>query len=410
MAEEKKQTTSKQDKEPKAPASKKEMEVKETEVKKEAEVKKDTPAPKPAEKKKSTEKEKAVDNKCPACGAPIFLKPKTGKWECEYCGSSFSLEELKKHNNASSDKNNEQVAEEDKIEYDSYKCQNCGAEIVADENTAATFCVYCGSVAILKSKLTGNFAPDIIIPFSKEKSDAEEAFVNLAKGRPLVPKSFTNKENIEKIRGVYIPFWLHSIMVSGELNSRATKVTSWRSGDYSYTKTDYYELLRSGDVPFVRVPVDGSSKFDNAIMNSIEPFDYSKIVKYNHAYLSGFYAEKYDVIDKDTEAEADGRAIESARDVMYANTSGYTTRSVTKDTLQAKETGTEYALFPVWMVSVKYEGKNYIFAMNGQSGKFIGNIPIDKKKQMMYSIVSFLVVFAIVFLICVITYLFTRTR
>ena len=406
MAEEKKNTTNKNTKVKEQKENAKEKNVKKTE----GTVDKVEEPKAPAPKKKSSEKEKAVDNKCPACGAPIFLKPKTGKWECEYCGSAFDLEELKKHNNASSDKNNEEVAEEDKIEYDSYKCQNCGAEIVADENTAATFCVYCGSVAILKSKLTGNFAPDIIIPFSKEKTDAEEAFVNLAKGRPLVPKSFTNRENIEKIRGVYIPFWLHNITVSGELNCRATRVSSWRSGDYSYTKTDYYELLRNGDVPFIRVPVDGSSKFDNAIMNSIEPFDYRKIVKYNHAYLSGFYAEKYDVIDKDTESEADGRALESTRDIMYASASGYTTRNVIKDTLQAKETNTEYALFPVWMVSVKYEGKNYIFAMNGESGKFIGNIPIDKKKQFLYWLMSFIIVFAIVFIICLAAYIFTRTR
>ena len=410
MAEEKKQVEKKPEAKKQDSVKKNTTEQKTT--KKEAAPSKETTekVKAPAVPKKSSEKEKAVDNKCPACGAPIFLKPKTGQWECEYCGSSFSLDELKKHNNASSDKNNEKIAEEDKIIYDSYKCQNCGAEIVADENTAATFCVYCGSVAILKSKLTGEFAPDIIIPFSKEKTDAEEAFVNLAKGRPLVPKSFTNKENIEKIRGVYIPFWLHNITVSGELNSRATKVSSWRSGDYSYTKTDYYELLRSGDVPFIRVPVDGSSKFDNAIMNSIEPFDYRKIVEYNHAYLSGFYAEKYDVIDKDTETEADSRALESTRDVMYANTSGFTTRSIIKDTLRATETNTEYALFPVWMVSVKYEGKNYIFAMNGESGKFVGNIPIDRKKQLLYTIITFAIVFAIVFATCLIAYLFTKTR
>ena len=403
MAEEKKKTT---EEKPKVSKPSGATDKKRAQVKKNVAEQGEKPKPKVV----STEKEKAVDNKCPACGAPIFLKPKTGKWECEYCGSAFTLEEMKKYNNASSDKNNEDVSEEEKTIYDSYKCQNCGAEIVADENTAATFCVYCGSVAILKSKLTGSFAPDIIIPFEKEKEDAEEAFANLAKGRPLVPKSFTNKENIEKIRGVYIPFWLHNITVSGELNCRATKVTSWRSGDYSFTKTDYYELLRNGDVPFIRVPVDGSSNFDNAIMNSIEPFDYRKIVKYNHAYLSGFYAEKYDVIDKDTEAEADSRAIESTRDIMYANTTGYATRSVVKDTLQAIETNTEYALFPVWMVSVNYEGKNYIFAMNGESGKFIGNIPIDKKKQLMYSIGSFLITFIIIFLICVVFYLFTRTR
>ena len=60
--------------------------------------------------------EKALDNKCPSCGAPLLFKPKSNKWICDHCKSSFTLEELKKFNNASSDENNkkEEVIEEPK--------------------------------------------------------------------------------------------------------------------------------------------------------------------------------------------------------------------------------------------------------------------------------------------------------
>jgi len=346
------------------------------------------------------EKEKAINNKCPSCGAPISFNPLINKWKCEYCSSEFTLEEMQKYNNASSAEANDiaENANEEELDLLSYKCQNCGAEIVADENTAATFCVYCGSIAILKSKLSGKFAPNYIIPFKKTKEEAIEAFVNISKGRPLCPKDFNNKKNIEKIKGVYIPFWLHSTSITGDLNGKATRVKSWRTGDYQYTQTDYFKLYRSGTIKFVRIPTDGSKNFDDDIMNSIEPFDYNEMVKYNHAYLSGFFAEKYDVPSDDTIKIADERALNSTRSLMYKDSS-YTTKTITEDTLSATESKVEYALLPVWMVNVKYGDKTYIFAMNGESGKFIGDIPLDKKKKFLYSVLIFAISFVILFLI-----------
>ena len=365
-------------------------EEKPTEVKEDKELKKI---------KKSMEKESAINNKCPACSAPIMFNPKLNKWKCEYCNSEFSLEEMQKYNNASSEENNEKGEDTEDLELVSYKCQNCGAEIVADENTAATFCVYCGSVAILKSKLSGKFAPDSIIPFKKTREEAVKAFESLAKGRPLCPKDFTDKKNIEKIKGVYIPFWLHNITVKGELDSKATRVSTWTTGDYVFTKTDYYELLRDGEVSYIRVPVDGSTNFDNDIMNSVEPFNYDELIKYNHAYLSGFFAEKYDVPTEDTIKEASDRALESTKDIFYEGVAMYNNRYYTKNTLKPIENSTEYALLPVWMVNVKYGNKNYIFAMNAQTGKFIGDIPLDKGKAWRYGILMFIIIAVISYLV-----------
>jgi hypothetical protein len=38
----------------------------------------------------------------------------------------------------------------------------------------------------------------------------------------------------------------------------------------------------------------------------------------------------------------------------------------------------KYALYPVWMLSATYKGKPYTFAMNGQTGKLVGDLPMDK--------------------------------
>lgn len=349
-----------------------------------------------SEEIKKQKNEDTLENRCPSCRASISWDPRKKKWKCKYCGSEFTLEEMQKHNdNASTEKKNRKDIKSDDNydDYVSYHCESCGAEIIADKQTSATFCVYCGNTAILQSKLTGKFSPDLVIPFKKTKEEAIEAFKGLSKGRPLMPKDFNNEKNIEKIRGIYIPFWLFDINNSGDIEMSATNVTSWTVGNTHYTKTDYYKVIRGGTMDYLKVPVDGSTRFDNDIMNTIEPFNYEELEKYNHAYLSGFYAERFDQEAEVVFPEAADRSINSTKTQLQNDTKHYTTKVITSNNIIAKEKERYYALLPVWMVNVKYKDKMHIFAMNGQTGEFIGNIPLDKGKAFLY----FLVITAITF-------------
>lgn len=152
---------------------------------------------------------------------------------------------------------------------------------------------------------------------------------------------------------------------------------------------------------FNRIPVDGSTHFDNDIMNSIEPFDYDKLVPFNHSYLSGFLAEKYDVDAEAASADALKRAHNSAIDVLESDTNIYTTTSVKKDELNITIKTNEYVLLPVWLLNVKYKDKIYTFAMNGETGKIVGNIPIDKKR----AVLAFVIPFLVTMLVCTIIWL-----
>lgn len=346
---------------------------------------------------------KALDHKCPACAAPIMFKPKLGKWQCDYCHSTFELKDLEKHNNASNEKVNEGEKGDDS-HYDLYKCKDCGAEVIADENTTSTFCLYCGNVAILKNKLSGKFAPSKIIPFKTEKEDAIKAFKKIGKFRPYMPRDFMSKKNIDKITGLYVPFWIFNVKVAGEVTATGSKVSTWTSGDYRYTKTDKYNVVREGEMLYQKIPVDGSLKFDNSIMNSIEPFDYKELIDYNHAYLSGFLAEKYDVESKDAQKDATTRATNSTLEEMQNDMKGYTSKIVNNNSLNVKDSSVEYALFPVWMVNVKYKDKYYLFAMNGQTGKFIGNLPKSTSRMIWISILTFIITFVAVILISYLVY------
>lgn len=341
--------------------------------------------------------EKVLDNKCPSCSARIHFKPELGKFKCDFCNSEFTADELQ-----DMEKLNKEA---DDVEYINYNCPDCGAEIITDANTAATFCIYCGNTSIIKNRLSGEFAPSKIIPFKLEKEKVIKAFSNILVGRPLAPKLFNDQKNIEKIQGVYIPFWLYEVEVGGTIEADATKVQSWRSGDTHYTKTDYYKLVRTGSMNYDRVPVDGSVRFDNDMMNTIEPFDYNKLIDYNHAYLSGFLAEKYDVSKDDAFKDASNRTLNSTKDEMLNSMTGYSSKKITKSTLEPKMNNAEYVLLPVWMVNVKFNNKFYLFAMNGESGEFIGNIPLDKKRTIITTLLTFIGLFLWFLLISYVFYL-----
>lgn len=378
------------------------MATKKTTSKKTEEVKEEVKKEEPKVAKNST----AIDSRCPSCGSKLTFSPKKNKWECKYCNSEFTIDELKEKfkSAASKEKNkHDDLVEDDDATFFQYNCPDCGAIIVADEQTSATFCVYCGNTAILKNKLAGKFHPSYIIPFKKDVEEAKEAFKNISKGRMFVPKDFNNEENIEKIRGIYIPFWLYDIMFTETLDARGEEVTHWTSGRTHYTKTDTYSMHRKGHMKFEKVPVDGSSRFENDLMNSIEPFDYTGLVEYNHAYLSGFLAEKYDIDEQDSYDDAK-RRVENSGEKEILSTCHHGIAHVINKDINNIVSDFYYVLLPVYMVNVKYMDKYYTFAMNGQTGKFVGNIPLNKKKVVLYTILSMIISFAIIEAIIVAAY------
>ena len=344
-----------------------------------------------------------LDHKCNNCGSVLKFNPAIQKWECEFCKSIFTEEQLKKGEELNNDATIDRL-EKDNHGMDLYICPNCGAQIVADENTSATFCIYCKNTAILKNKLVGEFNPSLIIPFKTTKEDAIKAFVDFSNGKPLIPDVFTSRESIEEIKGIYIPFWLFDYNIYSNVEGTATESTSWTNRSYRYTKTNTYQVEVSGDMNFKRVPVDGSTRFDNAIMNSIEPFDYGELRKFNYSYLSGFFAEKYDVDSNTASYDAVNREVNSAKKELEKKVK-HQSFSVTKTEHMERQLNLDYVLLPVWLLNIKYENELYTFAMNGQTGEMIGNAPIDKKKARKFFISHFLKIFIVFFVIALIIFI-----
>ena len=328
--------------------------------------------------------------KCPSCGGAIEFDSHSQKMKCPYCDTEFDLETLKKYDEQLSREAEQkddisdwqtdpgkqwQEGETDGMNV--YTCKSCGGEIVSDENTGATSCPYCGNPVILTERFRGALRPDMVIPFKLDKKAAKEAYYKHIKGRPFLPKVFRRENHIDEIKGIYVPFWLFDADVAADARYKATKVRTWSDSDYDYTETSYYSVDRSGNMSFVSVPVDGSSRMPDDLMESIEPYKVADAVEFQTAYLSGYLADKYDVDAQQSTDRARERMKESAQNVLRDTVKGYA--SVIPENTNVRISGgdAKYALYPVWILNTTWRGKKYIFAMNGQTGRMTGDLPVD---------------------------------
>ena len=257
-------------------------------------------------------------------------------------------------------------------------CTSCGAELVCGPETAATTCPYCGNPTVLGGQLSGKLKPEYIIPFKMDRKTAIENLKKYYKGKAFLPKAFKDGNHIEEIQGVYVPFWLYDGRMEARGAYKAEISESHREGDYVVTTTKHFDVARVGDADFVRVPVDGSSKMPDTHMDAIEPFDYSALKPFSTAYLPGFLADRYDEDDKKCAARALGRMKHSAEAALHGTLGGYTSIQTLSEQIDPRTLEPHYALLPVWMLHTRWKEQDFLFAMNGQTGKLIGDLPVDK--------------------------------
>jgi len=356
----------------------------------------------------------SVSYKCPSCSAPLPFRPGEEKAVCEYCGTEFEisvLEELyrKEEERAAqaaaaqeakwdTEAAGSEWTEEEAALLRVFTCSSCGAELVCDENTMATECCYCGNPTLLPQRFDGMLKPDYIIPFKKTKQDAVAALKKFYEGKLLLPSAFTAGNRVEAIQPMYVPFWLFDSSVEAHANFRASKDKVYETSDEVITETSVYECNRSGNMSFSRIPVDGSEKMDDAYMDSVEPFDYQDLVPFQAAYLAGNLADKYDVEADVSATRADSRVETTAFGVLEDSVTGYDRCERQQGSVVKQDGKVAYAMLPVWILTTRYEGKPFTFMMNGQTGKVVGSLPIDKTKSFLYPTIFAAVLFPVVYI------------
>lgn len=348
--------------------------------------------------------------KCPCCAGKLEFDGTIGKVKCPFCDTEFEVSvfsQLDEEINQAADENLDWKADSSDTFGDSaegmayYSCKSCGAQIVMDETTAASKCPYCDNPIVMTGNVKGDLKPDLIIPFKLDKKAAEEAFAKHLGSKKLLPRAFKEQKHIKEIKGVYVPYWIYCSKADASVRYKATKVTHRIEGEYDVTETEHYCAFRNGSMEYENVPVDGASKMDDALMDSVEPFDFSAAVPFQTAYMAGYVADRYDEDSDKCSERANERIKNSTAQAFAATVSDYSSVEVESQNIALSNGTAKYALLPLWILTTKWNNENYIFAMNGQTGKFVGNLPCDKSLYKKYAFKTGAIVAAVAFALAI---------
>ena len=328
-----------------------------------------------------------MDYKCPNCGGAINFDTSSQKMKCPFCDAEFDMDTLKGYYDILEEDTEGEIswsapegkwADGEQEGMNVYVCKSCGGEIVGDDTMGATSCPYCDNPVVMSGKWEKGLRPDLVIPFKFDKKQAKVKFLEYLKGKLLLPKVFKSENHIEEIKGLYVHFWLYDADTNSRIRYKAERVRTWRDSDYNYTETSYFSVTRAGNLWFKAVPADASTKMDDILMQSIEPYDLREAVDFQTAYLAGFLADKYDVDAIEQKDTVNKRINNSVAEAFRNTVKGYTSVREEQSSINIDNKLTKYALYPVWVLTTRWRDKPYIFAMNGQTGKFVGNLPVDK--------------------------------
>lgn len=330
--------------------------------------------------------------KCPNCGAELEFSAKNQLVTCEYCRSTFNPKELKTKVHVSQ--------EVEQYEGKAYLCSQCGASLLTFDETAITFCSYCGSQAMIESKMMKQNSPEYIIPFSKTKEQCINEYKKLISRCIFAPSYMKADITVSKFRGIYIPYCIYTLAFHGKTSNNGSRY-SHRSGDYVYYND--YVIHAQVDADYEGISYDLISNFYDKFSHAI-PFDFKKSEKFNPNYLSGFYADTSDV-DNDTysgEAKSVASIDASSKLGRRREFSRYGCHNP-KVGLQVVDKKT--AMFPIYFLAIRHkDNKSVHYAVvNGQTGKAVADVPIDFKKYLLFSLVLVLPIFLVLNYLLVMT-------
>lgn len=323
---------------------------------------------------------------CPGCGANIKFDIESQLMYCDHCESYYDPYAISKETDAKS------------VEYFETKvftCPQCGGEILGDDNVAATFCTYCGSSTILSERISKEECPSYIIPFKKTKEDCKEAYRQAMKRAVFVPKEYKSAEFIDGFRGIYMPYWTYHFKMDGHVRMVAREEKRYDDCTYvtMFRVRGELEAYLKGDA------YDASLNFYDDISTGLAPFEFEAHKPFSPSFLSGFYAECKDV-SKEVYL---GDSMHMAQDVtmnrirnaeeirMYELLESPSGEFPFHTTLEEAEC----TLYPVWFMSYRNGDKVAYAAVNGQTGKVVADMPVDKKKYVLFSVLLAIPLFAI---------------
>lgn len=320
---------------------------------------------------------------CENCGGNVLFNPQKGKMVCPFCNGEETQEEI--------------------LQKKRTECVSCGAELELKKFTSATQCPNCGTYVVLEDNIKDRLKPNFIIPFKINKQQATEKLKEQYSKKIFVPNNFLSNSQLDSIDGQYVPFWLYNFESDVSCDCIGFKIKKWVDGEYEFIKTSSFSVHRDLNINFSKVPVDASDFMEDKMMDLIEPYDYNVAEEFEGKYLSGFYAECYNRTKEELEPRAKRKAENYIKEYLDSTLEQYDKIESSNVKFDFKDKSQDFVLFPAWYYKYRYNGKDYEFYVNGQTGKLAGKPPISKKNiwavffsmsillvPVLYTIISFI--------------------
>lgn len=356
-----------------------------------------------------------MDYKCSNCGGELRFDPTIGKLRCDFCGSTYDLSEYENPHEHDHDQERATPEAETpryaratddstdvKEDLVAFVCPHCAAEVITDKDTVATKCVFCGTPMVIEEQLEGSFTPSRVIPFEVDKKRIADLYEQYIRTKPFYPPEYSKANVIQKIKAIYLPFWLFDLRMNGQLHATGETTSTFTTGKWIITTHNVYDLYRDGSMDFEKIPAIASSKTPRDAMDALEPYDYSRLKVWNPGYLAGYLASRYD-LDNDHNLEIARKRAESSFNVAMTGTlGGYEALHITGGQMQHANVRPEYVLMPAYMLFMDYDGDaDKLIAINGQTGKIVGNVPVDRKKATRFFVWRFLLIWLLLFALAI---------
>lgn len=333
--------------------------------------------------------------KCPCCGGKVTKTAETQP-KCSACGRTFSPEASAALENEKALRQEEsepsvpvseawEGREFDESEIQGCRCRDCGGMVYLKKGAEKPLCPRCGGETARTLSSDGVPCPDYVMPFLLDKAAAKAKYTHLISEKAFLPDTFLREEHPDGFRAIYVPCWLYEAEVSAKMyfrghTSQTVSVFDGRAKD----RLDYYSLYRKGKMNFYRVPVLAVGDLPEEIREVLEPVEAEGLEPFRLSHLQTVSVMKPTETAAKTVKKAKGKIRERVKDVFRGMTHPYYETESKAEQIRTDRFRARQILCPVWVLHTVSEEKQYLLAVNGRTGKYMGTFPTDEGKKKTY--------------------------
>ncbi|MBN1934119.1 MAG: hypothetical protein JW934_05620 [Anaerolineae bacterium] len=266
------------------------------------------------------------------------------------------------------------------VERKSIQCESCQAVFNAEEGNLATTCPFCSS-----NRVTGHAAlhdfirPGYLIPFTVDDKTCQARVKEwLGKGW-MHPPELRNVDALGRFAGLYLPFWVFDAQIATDWKAEVGHERQRRRYHDGKWETDTVIDWRweNGRVhlPINNLLVYGTDRVSTVLLERLYPYDLTRLVAYEPAYLAGWQAQAYDIQLKPGWEIGKQKMRDQAKDACYGDISSSHVRNFSMTANFGQERW-RYVLLPVYLSTYTYNNQVYHAMVNGQTGAVAGQKPV----------------------------------